>query len=433
MLLFLGFYFGLLLMMLLYNLHWYNITKEESYLYYSVFKFFIILVILQSAKIVVTNQFCLILSVVILLIFILLFSQEFLELKKHFKKIYITINGVMLLFLLCFIYCVFIDDYTLFEQPYSLVLFPLVIIGCFVCRRGFKPAIYYTVAWGVSIVLVGVGDLNKFTALKFYPNVPFDLIGHIFESGILSYAISVKMNLLVKEKEQQSRVLVHQAKLASMGKMLENISHQWRQPLNRIATCIINMQVHINDNHKREGYLMDTLEQSQLQLQYMSSTINDFSQFNKRDENREFFFISSIVDDAYSIVGQTLDQNGVLFEVDVASDFSMLSYPNDLVQVILNLVQNSQDALLDHQVKKPLIKIRVDTDSVYIQDNGVGIELAVIENIFDPYFTTKRKESSLGLGLYMSKIILDKYFDATIEVESVDQSTTFKITFLSMT
>ena len=416
-------------MVCLYNLHWYNVTKEKSYLYYAIYKLFIILIYLQSTQTIVTNEFAIILSANIIFISILLFTKEFLALNVNNKKMAVVINYMMVFLILFFAYSTAIGDYSHYNLAYSLALSPLFLLGLFIYLKGFEPAKYYALGWGLSLPMIGLTDINNFNIVDFYPDIPFSLIANIIESIILSYAIFVKTNLIVKEKEAQSKILIHQAKLASMGHMLENISHQWRQPLNRISVFIINMQTHIKDKYKDEKYLPDALNQTQLQLEYMSNTINDFTNFNKQSKDKEKFSVSSVISDVHNIIGPTLEKNNIMFETKILNDFSMVSYPNELAQVILNLIQNAQDALVNRKVKQPVIAVIIDKNRISIQDNAGGIAEEIVSQIFEPYFTTKTKTSSLGLGLYMSKIILEKYCNAKIELQQVKQRTSFNILF----
>ncbi|MBL4680596.1 MAG: sensor histidine kinase [Pseudomonadales bacterium] len=428
--LYLGFYFGVLSMICLYNFHWYNVTKEKSYLYYAIYKLFIILIYLQNTQTIVTNEFAIILSANIIFIAILLFTKEFLALNINNKKMAVVINYTMGFLVLYFTYSTITGDYSRYTLPYSLVLSPLFLLGFFIYLRGFEPAKYYALGWGLSLPLIGLTDINNFNIADFYPDVPFSLIANIIESIILTYAISVKTNLIIKEKEAQSKILIHQAKLASMGHMLENISHQWRQPLNRISVFMINMQTHIMDRYKDEKYLPDVLNQSQLQLEYMSNTLNDFTNFNKQSTDKENFSASSVVSNIHNIIGPTLEKNSILFETKIHNDFSMVSHPNELAQVILNLIQNAQDALVSREVEQPVIAVIIDKKRISIQDNAGGIADEIVQQIFEPYFTTNAKTSSLGLGLYMSKIILEKYCNAKIELNQNKQCTSFNICFL---
>lgn len=427
--LFLGIYFGALSMICLYNFHWYKVTEEKSYLYYAIFKALIILITLQTTQIIVINEFFIILNANFVYISILFFSREFLALKINARKVYVAINYITWLLIVYFIYSTIIGDYSGYDLPYSLVFLPLFLLGFVIYLGGFEPARYYALAWGISLPMVGLSDANHFNIVTFYPDIPFSLVGHIFESIILSYAISVKTNLIIKEKDAQSKILLHQAKLASMGQMLENISHQWRQPLNRISAFIINMETYVQGKYQEEKYLPDALKQSQLQLEYMSNTINDFTNFNKGSKEKIKFLASSVILDVHNIIGTTLEENKISFNTKVQHDFVVLSNPNELAQVILNLIQNSLDVLVNRKVKQPTINCVISRNKISIQDNAGGINNEILEHIFTPYFTTKNKPSSLGLGLYMSKIILEKNLNAKMEFNQSEQCTSFDILF----
>lgn len=430
---FYGFFFGTLSMLSLYNLHWYQITKEKAYLYYSIKLILFITITLQNSRIIEIHQFFLILNANCIFIIILLFSKEFLSLKNSFKRINSFMDGAIIFVVLCFIYSLYTGDFDKYSQAYSLVFSPLVFISYYVYRSGFQPAIYYTVGWGISLLFVGIYDMNTFKTLEFYPEIPFDNIGNLIQAIIVTYAIFVKTNLIIKEKDEQSKILIHQAKLASMGQMLENISHQWRQPLNRIATYIINMQIHIKDKYSVDDYLEESLNESQMQLEYMSKTIDDFTNFNRQIELKEEFLVSDVVASVYKIISKSLEENDIEFELKAVNDFSIISYPGELAQVILNLLQNSQDVLMKREIDQAKIIIVIDSDKICIQDNAGGVEASVIEHIFEPYFTTKKDKASLGLGLYICKIILEKYFNARIEVTKTKASSSFDILFDSYT
>lgn len=426
---FFGFYFGILSIIILINVHWYFITKEKSYVYYAAFKIVLIITMLQAAKIIITNPLFLTLSATIVLILALLFSKQFLDLKNNDRRSNRLLNAGMISLFLLFAISLSTGKYNLFDLPWSLLLSPLIVVGYITYKRGFEPAKYYVIGWGLSLLLVAFSDLNNFNVVSFYPNIPFGALGHIIESIILSYAIFVKTTLLLKEKEEQSKVLIHQSKFATIGQMLENISHQWRQPLNRISTYMINMQMYIYEKYDKDKFLINKLNQSQIQLEAMSNTINDFTGFYSQDREKETFVISSVINQVRSIIGDTLEKNDISFEVNVKDDFSLNSYPNELAQVILNLVQNAQDELIKREIEEPIIRIDIDTNKISVEDNAGGVKEDIADDIFEPYVTTKNKTSSLGLGLYMSKLILEKHFNANIELIQKDQNTLFNIAF----
>ncbi|NOZ54683.1 MAG: hypothetical protein GXP08_16365, partial [Gammaproteobacteria bacterium] len=123
------------------------------------------------------------------------------------------------------------------------------------------------------------------------------------------------------------------------------------------------------------------------------------------------------------------ETHAISFTITNRNDFSIHSYPNELAQVVLNLIQNAQDVLIERETKQPTIKVIINKEKISVQDNAGGIEEKIVEQLFEPYFTTKSKSSSLGLGLYMSKIILEKHFNARIEIENTKHCTSFNILF----
>ena len=158
--LFLGGFFGVLLMLSLYNFHWYTVTKEKSYLYYSLYKLFIVLIFLQNTQIIVTNEFAIILNANIIFIFILLFTKEFLALNVNNKKMAIVINYMMGFLVLYFTYSTITGDYSHYTLAYSLVLSPLFLLGFFIYLRGYEPAKYYALGWGISLLIIGLSDIK---------------------------------------------------------------------------------------------------------------------------------------------------------------------------------------------------------------------------------------------------------------------------------
>lgn len=416
-------------MVVIYNLHWFLVTKDKSYLYYSVFKSLLILTVVLSSVIIPDTPLYLHITVTALLIFIILFTQELLDLRRDFNAIYKLLNAVIVTLIIGNIICTYLNEYSIYKQPYSLVISPLVVIGYFAHRHGNDAAKYFVISWTVGNLLLAVSDLNTFEIIEFHPEIPFDLIAGILDSIILSYAIFVKTRTIISEKEEQSKILIHQSKLATSGQMLENISHQWNQPLNRISAFIINMQAHIYAGQRDQKFLVEALEQSQLQLEYMANTLNDFTHFHSKDSEQQTFLASFVVEEVRRIIGLTLELKNIEFRIQVTDDFSVHSFPNELSQVILNLVQNAQDELLSRKTENAYINIIINKNTITVQDNAGGIDDDISKYIFEAYFTTKDETSSLGLGLYMCKMILSKYFNTQLNLEQTNDCTSFSMSF----
>ena len=384
---------------------------------------------LENDSVFLQSNILSLLLVVSAIIFALMFTQEFLELKKYYKKVNTYVNILIVLIILVSLYSLIFDSLIIFDVPFSLLFLPFVLLGYLTYKKGLQGAKYYVFAWGIFVLALIVSDIVKINSNQFLSDIPYVLIGNFIQAIILSFALSQKTKVLIQEQKEQEQMMIHQSRLASMGEMLVNISHQWRQPLNRVASFIMNMQIHIMDNYKKEKYLLDKLEESQEQLEYMSSTIDDFSNFYKTKKEKEEFFVSQSIENAYTIIKSSLVSNSIIIENEIINDFKVLSYSSELSQVILNLLQNAKDALIINKIQNPKIIIVVETNKIFVQDNAGGIPIDILDKIFDPYFTTKEKQDGTGVGLYMSKMILEKNFNAKISVSNKNDGARFLLEF----
>jgi C4-dicarboxylate-specific signal transduction histidine kinase len=161
----------------------------------------------------------------------------------------------------------------------------------------------------------------------------------------------------------------------------------------------------------------------------MSNTIDDFTNFYKKDKQKEHFLISQVINNATTIIFPTLKSNKVDLNIIINKDFELNSYPKELAQVLLNLLQNSKDAIFLNNIENPKIEVIVNEKEIIVKDNANGIQEDVLNKIFEPYFTTKEKHKGTGLGLYMSRMILEKNINATITGTNIEKSAVFTIVF----
>jgi len=249
----------------------------------------------------------------------------------------------------------------------------------------------------------------------------------------------------VEEEVQNSRYkdqqILHQSRLAQMGEMISMIAHQWRQPLGAISATAIDMKLQMEletfDLNKDEdsklcyAYFMNSLNSIDGFVKGLTSTIDDFRNFYK--PNKEFFMsnINSPMDTALKIVRQNISSNEIDIqeEYDIAKDVEM--FTNELVQVFLNILKNAQDNFIERGTKDAKIKISTKNIStgvvLKICDNGGGISEDIIDRIFDPYFSTKDEKNGSGLGLYMSKMIVEEHHNAKLLVSNYTNSQGFRI------
>ena len=167
------------------------------------------------------------------------------------------------------------------------------------------------------------------------------------------------------------------------------------------------------------------------QTQHLSKTIDDFRNFFKPDKSVSKVKLQEVLEETYSIVKDSLTNHNIAFKTSYASESEIDAYPRELMQVFVNIINNSKDALLLHNQENAEIKVRVFEDEVYviteICDNGSGIDEAILPKIFDPYFTTKDKKTGTGLGLYMSKMIIDDHLHGKIEVYNQHNGVCFRV------
>jgi signal transduction histidine kinase len=220
-------------------------------------------------------------------------------------------------------------------------------------------------------------------------------------------------------------------KLASMKEMMDNIAHQWRQPLSQI-----NSIVSVIDNRLYELKIEDALiNQKLLEIEnltkYMSDTIDDFKGYFGEKDKKKSFFITELVQEAIAIIEPSLQKHNIALDFQKESEYELRSYPNELKQIIIVLLNNAKDILTNRNVYGAKIKVKVthrdEKIVIVVCDNGGGMTKSVMKKIFEPYFTTKHKSQGTGLGLYMSKKIIQERFGGSMDVENVKEGVCFCI------
>jgi len=254
-------------------------------------------------------------------------------------------------------------------------------------------------------------------------NKPYRMIG--FHTDI------EQRKKLELENKQKSNMLMQQAKLAAMGEMIGNIAHQWRQPINNLSLLNITLkQKYLNGKIDKE-YIDKFEEKSNKMIQKMSSTIDDFRNFFSPNRSKEIFLPKDAIKNALSMAEASLNNNHISLTQNYHVETKIKNYKNELEQVILNTISNSKDAL----IKKELVdrKISVYTyeneKNVIIEqiDNGGGIKEDILPKIFDPYFTTKFQDHGTGIGLYMSKVIIEEHIKGSIDIQNFEDGVKVKI------
>lgn len=229
--------------------------------------------------------------------------------------------------------------------------------------------------------------------------------------------VRIAVLLDVTELKQKDKQLKEQIRLAQLGEMISMIAHQWRQPLNVLGALNMKVETKLDfeDYLTAEKYkpISDDINK---QLLFMSKTIDDFRDFFKPNKEKQDTSLTELVNGSLSIIKSSILNKNIELTLELDCDDRFTTYKSEVTQVILNILKNSQDILIEKSIKQPYIKIstlKKDLNSdkyiLVISDNGGGIDDNIIDKIFDPYFSTKSEKHGTGLGLYMSKTIIEEH------------------------
>ena len=235
----------------------------------------------------------------------------------------------------------------------------------------------------------------------------------------------------VKKNIQVNNLMMHQSRLAQMGEMISMITHQWRQPLSAISATSMNMKIQMQLGENTEEASTKKLEKIESLVEYLSQTIEDFRGFFRMDKEKETKNIVHVVEKSLSIISSSLKNNNIEVVLDGSNECKITTYTNELMQVILIILKNAEDALIEREIEKPKISISWKEENgfyvISFHDNAGGIDEETLPNIFNPYFSTKAHENGTGLGLYMATVIIDEHCKGEVDVQNEDDGVTFTI------
>jgi PAS domain S-box-containing protein len=239
-------------------------------------------------------------------------------------------------------------------------------------------------------------------------------------------------NELMKNRQQQDMLLM-QSRFATMGEMISMIAHQWRQPLNVLSLIMVNINLKLEFGSLENDFLFEQIEKADKTIKHMSATIDDFKNLLSKDTKSKVVELKDIVDKAISIVGPQLVAHNIFIDLECEKTIQVYLNDSELTQVLLNIISNSKDAIIEHNLEHSTIRIsskeeKIDNERYIIlslEDRAGGIDEEIIHKVFEPYFSTKGKNGT-GIGLYMSKLIVEKY-KGIISVENSKNGVKFDI------
>ena len=284
-------------------------------------------------------------------------------------------------------------------------------------------------------------EIYKNHIFNFFISIPFLIIIAIFLYGSIIALhnkekqkafddLKKQMDEEIENHEKKTNIMFHQSRLASMGEMISNIAHQWRQPLNTISLVLNNLKIKYAMNNLDKNDFNSSMEKIDNSLQFMSETITTFRNFYKINSKEEVFYSNDVINESINVIGSSLEDSNIEIILDNEFNEEIKGFKNELTQVLVSILVNSKDIFEKRNIPNPKILIKTFKPNsekiiISIEDNGGGIEDEIIDLIFDPYFTTKHKTQGTGLGLYTSKIIIKDKFEGNLSAINIKNGARF--------
>lgn len=291
-------------------------------------------------------------------------------------------------------------------------------------KNSTKDGGYYWVDAIISPVFDNAGNIIEYNAIR-------QDITSKKELENLNKTLEEKISVAITQSQEKELHMLNQSKMAQMGEMLSMIAHQWRQPLGAISSTAsaLDLKILIEDYEKE--FFARSIKDILAYSQHLSLTINDFRNFFKDSKVVSQSNFKTIIDETIQIVKISIQNHNIAISIENNFVDDIYIYENEFKQVILNLIKNAEDAIIENNIKNSFIKIKTykeEKNAVFeIEDNGGGVDNKIMSKIFDPYFSTKDKQSGTGLGLYMSKTIIENHCCGSLECLNTKDGARFRI------
>jgi len=439
---------GLLIAQGIYYLFLFLLTPYREYFYFSMFIFSVVLWssyiyggLAHYFDIYGKDGFTFNSLVFIAPIFTILLYKSIFLTDNRFKKIKLILN-ILISVLLLLTLIQYISSMGLIEKmsvtrygpyfylPQMLILFS---ISLYMYAKKVPLVGYFLLGYSVSIIgaviasafFLGLVPYNNFT---FYAHSVSTFFESILFSILLAYRMKT-LNLLAQEKDHELKL--QDSKMVAMSEVINNIAHQWRQPLSSINALVISTIIKLQQHNIANKTIEEKLDKIMTTTAYMSKTISDFQEVYSDSKEKKIFNVKKLVENTLSIISSSLTNNNINLVLDLNENIDIKNYPNEFQQALLVFINNSKDAMRMNNISNPKIEISLQEKDkniiLKICDNGGGIKEDIIKDIFNPYFTTKHKSEGTGLGLYMSKMIIENSMNGKLYVENIEKGVCFSI------
>ena len=440
-----GLFFGGMILMMFYNLFLYFLLKLRAYLYYVLYTFWLTVYFIGffgfSQRYFSGHTLLFYISSGAFFISMTLFIQSILNLKEQLPKIntilnifigYFTVATVINIFMLEFHHFTYVQIlFNLFFILVPIYVTIVILVTYYLALfKGDSIAKIYSLVW---TIVSFIGLLLPLVYLNIIEtDIPSDYIFQfliLFEVLCFSFILAYKIKVIQKEKSEQKVILLEQSKLASMGEMISTIAHQWRQPLSEINGVVLKMDIDYRKDKLSKETFDSYLNDIEDITSYLSKTIHDFMNlFSHEKELEEFSLLDAIIS------SKRLTAMFIKEEIVISNsqniNIRMCGYQSELIQALLIVINNSIDAARENGLSAVItIDVQELDDSVYIniEDNGGGISDKILNDIFNPYFTTKHESKGTGLGLYILKMIIEESMSGSVQIFNKNRGVNCKL------
>jgi len=330
-----------------------------------------------------------------------------------------------------------------------LAILPLLVIFLLIGGDVYNSFAILTIFFTIFIILGGYRHYKKLREAiilkdqlkELNDDLESEVKSRVIELEELNNSLEGKIENEIEKNREKDQKMLQQSRMAQMGEMISMIAHQWRQPLGAIASTSIDLRMKMmldnydlddkKEQNKCKNYLDEQLLNIEEYVQNLTQTIDDFRNFYKPDKRQKVQTINEPVQKSLNIIKATTEANGIKIIESYQSKMKLPIFDSELMQVFLNILKNAQDNFKEKSISQPEITIQTqDIENgvkVEICDNGGGIDKDIMEKIFDPYFSTKSEKNGTGLGLYMSKTIIQEHHNGKLCVENRDGGVCFII------
>lgn len=432
---------GLLLALALYNLFIYFSSRYKEYLYYSlyilsatVWTFYMYGALAHYFEIygIVSARFNF--ALMLTPVFLALFVQTIFETKIKYKTEHWFLHSIIALLSLNIIYGFINLNHSLqllsLSLNYTLIVFMWISISIY--KKGNKIIKIFLAAHTFYLLLniyailfyTGVAEFNYISSHAIG-------IGIVIEALILAYLVAYKFKVMEDEKRYSGLLLMQKTKMADMGEMVANIAHQWRQPLATISVGSGILREKKNLDRLSDKEFEEELNHIDSNIEHMSQTIDHFLTYFKPNKTQKEFSLLDAVQKALLLIGNTLYKHNIEVITQIDKELKLFGVKEELVQVLISIISNALFALKDQEKKTIQFISKQENQKIVLEiiDNAGGIKKELLAKIFEPYFSTKHHSDGTGLGLYISKNIIQNSMNGDITVENTKDGAKFSIIF----